>query len=148
MQSTHDRAPLTNTIETLNTYTREVPTALDTADLLEVIAPFSPRQDDDDDDPMLMPVLDSSVAGGSVDDIKLENEVLSLNTEEEFHHHHHYQQQQGVEVVEEERPQQKKEFRPGNIVWGKVEGHEWWPALVVRRRAVPLEVKLNFRNYE
>lgn len=28
-------------------------------------------------------------------------------------------------------------FYPGMIVWAKVEGHEWWPAQVVRRRAVP-----------
>jgi hypothetical protein len=28
-------------------------------------------------------------------------------------------------------------FTPGAIVWAKVEGHEWWPAQVVRRRAVP-----------
>jgi hypothetical protein len=28
-------------------------------------------------------------------------------------------------------------FSPGTIVWAKVEGHEWWPAQVVRRRAVP-----------
>lgn len=28
-------------------------------------------------------------------------------------------------------------FTPGTIVWAKVEGHEWWPAQVVRRRAVP-----------
>jgi len=26
------------------------------------------------------------------------------------------------------------------VVWAKVEGHEWWPAKVVRRRAVPKEV--------
>lgn len=29
---------------------------------------------------------------------------------------------------------------PGQVVWAKVEGHEWWPAKVVRRRAVPREV--------
>ena len=28
-------------------------------------------------------------------------------------------------------------FTPGTIVWAKVEGHDWWPAQVVRRRAVP-----------
>lgn len=26
------------------------------------------------------------------------------------------------------------------VVWAKVEGHDWWPAKVVRRRAVPREV--------
>ncbi|KAL0025228.1 hypothetical protein WJX77_008845 [Trebouxia sp. C0004] len=31
-------------------------------------------------------------------------------------------------------------FRPGKVVWAKVDGHEWWPAKVVRRRAVPREV--------
>ncbi len=31
-------------------------------------------------------------------------------------------------------------FRPGAVVWAKVEGHDWWPARVVRRRAVPKEV--------
>ena len=31
-------------------------------------------------------------------------------------------------------------FRPGRVVWAKVEGHEWWPAKVVRRRAVPRDV--------
>ncbi|KAK9823247.1 hypothetical protein WJX72_001331 [[Myrmecia] bisecta] len=31
-------------------------------------------------------------------------------------------------------------FRPGRVVWAKVEGHDWWPARVVRRRAVPREV--------
>ena len=31
-------------------------------------------------------------------------------------------------------------FRPGDAVWAKVEGHDWWPARVVRRRAVPREV--------
>ena len=29
---------------------------------------------------------------------------------------------------------------PGRIVWAKVEGHDWWPAKVVRRRAMPREV--------
>lgn len=27
------------------------------------------------------------------------------------------------------------------VVWAKVEGHDWWPAKVVRRRAVPREVR-------
>lgn len=31
-------------------------------------------------------------------------------------------------------------LRPRQVVWAKVEGHEWWPARVVRRRAVPREV--------
>eukprot|EP00884_Botryococcus_braunii_P016742 jgi/Botrbrau1/3751/Bobra.0363s0028.1 len=31
-------------------------------------------------------------------------------------------------------------YRPGRVVWAKVEGHDWWPARVVRRRAVPREV--------
>ena len=31
-------------------------------------------------------------------------------------------------------------FRPRRVVWAKVEGHDWWPARVVRRRAVPREV--------
>ena len=31
-------------------------------------------------------------------------------------------------------------FRPGDAVWAKVEGHDWWPARVARRRAVPHEV--------
>lgn len=31
-------------------------------------------------------------------------------------------------------------FQPGRVVWAKVEGHDWWPARVVRRRAVPREV--------
>ena len=31
-------------------------------------------------------------------------------------------------------------LRPGRVVWAKVEGHDWWPARVVRRRAVPREV--------
>ena len=30
---------------------------------------------------------------------------------------------------------------PGRVVWAKVEGHDWWPARVVRRRAVPREVR-------
>jgi hypothetical protein len=31
-------------------------------------------------------------------------------------------------------------LRPGKVVWAKVEGHDWWPACIVRRRAVPKEV--------
>eukprot|EP00955_Chlamydomonas_euryale_P013738 148168-Chlamydomonas_euryale.AAC.1 len=33
-----------------------------------------------------------------------------------------------------------RQLSPGKVVWAKVEGHEWWPAQVVRRRAVPREV--------
>ena len=35
---------------------------------------------------------------------------------------------------------------PGKVVWAKVEGHDWWPARVVRRRAVPREVSHPFVN--
>ncbi|GMH39777.1 hypothetical protein BSKO_07675 [Bryopsis sp. KO-2023] len=31
-------------------------------------------------------------------------------------------------------------FPPGRVVWAKVDGHDWWPARVVRRRSVPSEV--------
>ena len=34
----------------------------------------------------------------------------------------------------------KAYLRPGRVVWAKVEGHDWWPARIVRRRAVPKEV--------
>lgn len=33
-----------------------------------------------------------------------------------------------------------RKLPPGKVVWAKVEGHDWWPAQVVRRRAVPREV--------
>ena len=33
-----------------------------------------------------------------------------------------------------------KRYSPGQLVWAKVEGHDWWPGKVVRRRAVPREV--------
>ena len=33
-------------------------------------------------------------------------------------------------------------YYPGRLVWAKVEGHDWWPGKVVRRRAVPREVGL------
>lgn len=36
----------------------------------------------------------------------------------------------------------RERFPPGKVVWAKVEGHDWWPAKVVRRRAVPREVGL------
>lgn len=29
----------------------------------------------------------------------------------------------------------RETFKPGRVVWAKVEGHDWWPAKVVRRRA-------------
>lgn len=32
-------------------------------------------------------------------------------------------------------PLQRESFKPGRVVWAKVEGHDWWPAKVVRRRA-------------
>eukprot|EP00210_Caulerpa_lentillifera_P002980 g2845.t1 len=37
-------------------------------------------------------------------------------------------------------PHEGLNFVPGDLVWGKVEGHDWWPAKVVRRRSVPAEV--------
>ncbi|KXZ56057.1 hypothetical protein GPECTOR_2g939 [Gonium pectorale] len=37
-------------------------------------------------------------------------------------------------------PYPRDTLRPGRVVWAKVEGHDWWPAKVVRRRAVPREV--------
>ena len=33
-------------------------------------------------------------------------------------------------------------YYPGRLVWAKVEGHDWWPGKIVRRRAVPREVVL------
>jgi hypothetical protein len=42
--------------------------------------------------------------------------------------------------VEEEENYSRPSYRPGRVVWAKVEGHDWWPARVVRRRAVPREV--------
>lgn len=29
----------------------------------------------------------------------------------------------------------RETFKPGRVLWAKVEGHDWWPAKVVRRRA-------------
>ncbi len=29
----------------------------------------------------------------------------------------------------------RERYHPGRIVWARVEGHEFWPARVVRRRA-------------
>lgn len=37
-------------------------------------------------------------------------------------------------------PSRHSQLRPGAVVWAKVEGHDWWPARVVRRRTVPKEV--------
>lgn len=42
-------------------------------------------------------------------------------------------------------PAPRVQFRPGRVVWAKVEGHDWWPARIVRRRAVPREVCHNSR---
>ncbi len=39
-----------------------------------------------------------------------------------------------------EYPHPKATLAPGRVVWARVEGHEWWPAKIVRRRAVPREV--------
>ncbi|GLI58399.1 hypothetical protein VaNZ11_000099 [Volvox africanus] len=39
-----------------------------------------------------------------------------------------------------EFPYPRDMLRPGRVVWAKVEGHDWWPAKIVRRRAVPREV--------
>jgi hypothetical protein len=46
------------------------------------------------------------------------------------------QQQQQMPAVQYPR----SALRPGKVVWAKVEGHDWWPACIVRRRAVPKEV--------
>ena len=35
----------------------------------------------------------------------------------------------------EELAGSRERFPPGRIVWARVEGHEFWPARVVRRRA-------------
>lgn len=40
-----------------------------------------------------------------------------------------------------EFPYPRDTLRPGRVVWAKVEGHDWWPAKIVRRRAVPREVR-------
>lgn len=40
-----------------------------------------------------------------------------------------------------EFPYPRETLRPGRVVWAKVEGHDWWPAKIVRRRAVPREVR-------
>lgn len=45
-----------------------------------------------------------------------------------------------MEDVEAVNPWPRGSFRPGRVVFAKVEGHDWWPARVVRRRAVPREV--------
>jgi hypothetical protein len=46
----------------------------------------------------------------------------------------------GEEGDEPSAPRER--FPPGKVVWAKVEGHDWWPGKVVRRRAVPREVGL------
>eukprot|EP00955_Chlamydomonas_euryale_P054391 355803-Chlamydomonas_euryale.AAC.1 len=38
-------------------------------------------------------------------------------------------------------PASRPRVPPGRVVWAKVEGHDWWPAKVVRRRTVPKEVE-------
>ena len=43
-------------------------------------------------------------------------------------------------VVKPEYRYPRDTLRPGRVVWAKVEGHDWWPAKIVRRRAVPREV--------
>ena len=42
----------------------------------------------------------------------------------------------------EEPTAPRERYPPGKVVWAKVEGHDWWPGKVVRRRAVPREVGL------
>ncbi len=46
------------------------------------------------------------------------------------------------QVITQPREKTPPEFYPGRLVWAKVEGHDWWPGKVVRRRAVPREVGL------
>ena len=46
------------------------------------------------------------------------------------------------QVPGQPRERTAPEFYPGRLVWAKVEGHDWWPGKVVRRRAVPREVGL------
>jgi hypothetical protein len=47
---------------------------------------------------------------------------------------------EGMYACEQASPYPSGSFRPGRVIWAKVEGHDWWPARVVRRRAVPREV--------
>lgn len=46
----------------------------------------------------------------------------------------------GLEAGKDKVRRSGARFPPGSIVWAKVEGHDWWPAVAVRRRAVPREV--------
>ncbi len=46
------------------------------------------------------------------------------------------------QVPGQPREKTPPELYPGRLVWAKVEGHDWWPGKVVRRRAVPREVGL------
>lgn len=62
----------------------------------------------------------------------------------------HYSQGEAAEALlgmvgsESDQQHDKKlseaRYYPGQLVWAKVEGHDWWPGKVVRRRAVPREV--------
>eukprot|EP00850_Spirogloea_muscicola_P009873 SM000056S17991 [mRNA] locus=s56:546261:559125:- [translate_table: standard] len=38
------------------------------------------------------------------------------------------------------------EFVPGELVWGKVDGHPWWPGEIVAQAAVPKEVGMKKRK--
>lgn len=49
--------------------------------------------------------------------------------------------QDGSGIMKPEYPYSRDTLRPGRVVWAKVEGHDWWPAKIVRRRAVPREVR-------
>ena len=53
-----------------------------------------------------------------------------------------YSLDENGEAVAAPQRRSGERFLPGKIVWAKVEGHDWWPAKVVRRRAVPREVGL------
>eukprot|EP00798_Chlamydomonas_sp_ICE-L_P025170 gene25170-10800_t len=46
----------------------------------------------------------------------------------------------GLMMQRPDYPFPRSAVSPGKVVWAKVEGHDWWPAKVVRRRAVPREV--------
>ena len=48
----------------------------------------------------------------------------------------------GIVGTEGEHGRSSERYYPGRLVWAKVEGHDWWPGKVVRRRAVPREVGL------
>jgi len=57
-----------------------------------------------------------------------------------FPSHHHAHAHHAHHHLGGHPPPPPPPFRPGDAVWAKVEGHDWWPARVVRRRAVPREV--------